>query len=84
MNPKYAHVAEYQYGNNGATTSKRVWLWSAECYPIFVCAWWDGSEIHHQISAVYGEECMSKSMVRHWVWDFEGERTEVHDLWSTS
>ncbi len=41
------------------------------------------AEIHRQISAVYGEECTSKSMVYHWVWDFEGGRTEVHNLWST-
>ncbi len=41
-------------------------------------------EIHCQISAVYGEECMSKSMVCRWARDFKGGRTEVHDLWSTS
>ncbi len=42
------------------------------------------AKIHRQIWAVYGEECMSKSMVCHWVRDFKGGRTEVHNLWSTS
>ncbi len=51
----------------------------------FLCACGEmAAEIHHQISAVYGKECMSKWMVCCWVCDFEGVRTEVHDLWSTS
>ncbi len=41
-------------------------------------------EIHRQISAVYGEECMRKSMVYRWVRIFKGGRTEVHHLRSTS
>ncbi len=42
------------------------------------------AEMHRQISAVYGEKCMSKSVVGRWVRKCEGGRTEVHNLWSTS
>ncbi len=65
MTPKYAHAAEYQYRNNGATTSKRVQLWTCKVLSGFCMRGETAVEIHRQISAVYGEECMSKSMVPH-------------------
>ncbi len=81
MSVKYAQVAEYQYRNNGAITSKRVRLWSRECYQ-FLCACRKMSaEIHRQILAVYSEECcMSKSMMCRW---FAGKRFDTTEEIST-
>ena len=37
------------------------------------------SEIHHQICQVYGDNVMSDSMVRKWVWMFNEGLENVHD-----
>jgi len=37
------------------------------------------SEIHHQISQVYGDDAMSDGMVRKWVRTFNERRENVHD-----
>lgn len=36
-------------------------------------------DIHSELCAVYGEDCMSSGMVRRWVRDFKNGRTDVHD-----
>lgn len=38
------------------------------------------AEIHRQISFVYGQQCMSKSMVCRWVHEFNNGRSEMHDI----
>ena len=41
------------------------------------------SEIHHQISQVYGDNAMSEGMFRKWVRIFNEGRENVHDeVWS--
>ena len=37
------------------------------------------SEIHHQICQVYGDNAMSESMVRKWVWMFNERRENLYD-----
>ncbi|GBM73650.1 hypothetical protein AVEN_195942-1 [Araneus ventricosus] len=41
------------------------------------------AEIHRQLVEIYGENEMTDGMVRKWVQQFNGERTNVHDeAWS--
>ena len=37
------------------------------------------AEIHRELCDVYGEHAMSSSVVRRWVWLFNGGRENVHD-----
>ena len=37
------------------------------------------SEIHYQISQVYGDNVMSDGMVGKWVWMFDERRENMHD-----
>ncbi len=83
MSLKFAPAAEYHYRNNGVTLAS---VFDCEVRSViqFLRARDEtAAEIHRQISAVYVEEYMSKSMMCCWVRDFGG-RTEVHNLWITS
>ncbi len=65
MSPKYAHAAEYQYRKMELPLAS---MSDCEVWSVirFLCACGETTaEIHCQISAVYNEECMSKSMVSH-------------------
>ena len=47
----------------------------------FLCAKGvNGSEIHREVTLVYGEKCISLQMVRKWVDQFKKGRVDIHDL----
>jgi transposase len=39
----------------------------------------EGKKIHHELSDVYGKDSDSLGAVKHWVREFQAQRTDLHD-----